>query len=119
MTDDPYASDEFRAWAKDVRAHLLPKLSESALSLTLVPTGETDLKFAIELGLSIMLDKPIIAVVQPGTKVPERLVRVADEIVEARLGGTAEESDQARLKVQAAIEAAMARIEEKATGTDG
>jgi hypothetical protein len=39
-------------------------------------------KFAVELGFSIMLDKPIIAVVAPGTQVPGKLVAVADEIVE-------------------------------------
>lgn len=106
MTDNVYDDPEFKAWARNVRAHLLPKMSESALSLTLVPTGDTDIKFAVELGLSIMLDKPIIAVVQPGTKVPERLVRVADEIVEVQYG-----TPDASAKVQAAIEAAYQRIE--------
>jgi hypothetical protein len=36
----------------------------------------------VELGLSILLDKPIIAVVKPGTRVPNKLVLVADRIVE-------------------------------------
>ena len=33
----------------------------------------------------IMLDKPIIVVVKPGQKVPLKLARVADEIVEGEL----------------------------------
>jgi len=102
MTD--FSTDpEFLAWADRVRAHVLPMIQESALSLSLVPAGETDIKFAVELGLSIMLDKPIVAVVVPGTKVPERLVRVADHIVEV----DDLTSPESRQKLQRAIEAVM------------
>ena len=103
-----YADDpEFREFARHVNAHLMPALSGSAMTVSLVPGGESsvDVKFAVELGLSIMLDKPIIAVVQPGTKVPERLVRVADRIVEADVY-----SEQGRERLQAAITAAMADL---------
>jgi hypothetical protein len=48
-----------------------------------VPKGQTDVKFAVELGFSIMLDKPIIAVVMAGTQVPAKLLKIADEIIEA------------------------------------
>lgn len=102
MTDisqDP----EFLAWAERVRAHVLPMIQESALNVSLVPTGATDMKFAVELGLSIMLDKPIVAVVVPGTKVPERLVRVADHIVEVDDLSRPE----SRVKLQQAIEKVM------------
>lgn len=98
LSNDP----EFKAWAKRVRAHVLPQISDSALTVSLVPEGETDIKFAVELGLSVMLDKPIIAVVQPGTKVPEHLVRVADRIVEADLGDPG-----GAAKIQASIQAAL------------
>jgi len=104
LADDP----DFKAWAERVRAHVLPMINESALTMSLVPTGDTDIKFAVELGLSIMLDKPIIAVVQPGTKVPKHLVRVADEIVEADL-----DNPHGMEKVQVAIEQAYQRIEEE------
>lgn len=79
-----YENDpEFIEWRNRVQADLVPKLEDSAMTISLVPEGETDIKFAVELGLSIMMDKPIIAVFRPGTKIPERLARVADEIVEA------------------------------------
>lgn len=71
-------------WAKRVLDELVPKIEGSTVTISLVPTGETDIKFAVELGLSIMFDKPILAVVQPGTKLPEHLVRVVDRIVEFR-----------------------------------
>lgn len=77
--------EEFAAWAERVQAHVLPAIQTSAATVSLVPDGETDIKFAVELGLSIMLDKPLIMVVQPGTKVPDKIVRVADRIIEADL----------------------------------
>ena len=61
-------------------------LLDSAATVSLVPSAESvDAKFAVELGLSIMLDKPLILVVAPGTRIPDRLVRVADAIVEGEL----------------------------------
>ena len=69
--DDP----EAQAWARHVLKDLVPMVGGSALTVSLVPTGPADVKFAVELGMSIMLDKPVILVVQTGTKIPERLVR--------------------------------------------
>lgn len=79
--DDP----EFIAWQDEVRRDLIPKLEDSGAVVSLVPEGETDVKFAVELGLSIMMDKPIVAVIRPGTKMPSKLALVADHIVEADL----------------------------------
>jgi hypothetical protein len=55
----------------------------SAVGVSIVPTDPdgVDVKFAVELGLMIMMDKPICLVVQPGTEIPAHLKRVADEIV--------------------------------------
>ncbi|GAA1742876.1 hypothetical protein GCM10009809_42090 [Isoptericola hypogeus] len=85
MTDDPFDDPALQEWAHHVREELVPKLAGSALTVSLVPEGDPDVKFAVELGLSILMDKPIIAIVQPGTHVPERLVRVADVILEGDL----------------------------------
>ena len=74
---------EWDDFVDGVRRDALAKISDSAFVMSLVPRGDTDIKFEVELGLAIMLDKPILAVVLPGAAVPERLRRVADEIVEA------------------------------------
>jgi|1185.fasta_scaffold1101077_1 hypothetical protein len=87
MSDDPFDTDESRVWVRHVLDELVPMIADSAVTISLVPNGPTDVKFAVELGLSIMLDKPIIAVVQPGTAVPAHLLRVADELVEVDLSG--------------------------------
>lgn len=85
MTGDPFDDPDWLAYAEHAREDLVPKLRDSAITISLVPEGETDIKFALELGLSVMMDKPIIAVIPPGTKVPSRLLRVADEIVEGNM----------------------------------
>ncbi len=84
MSGDWLEDPEARAWAQRVVDELVPKLTDSALSLSILPeeAGLDDVKFAVELGLSIMLDKPIIIAVVPGRRVPAKLARVADEIVE-------------------------------------
>lgn len=75
---------DYEDWAARIRSELIPMIGKSAFTMSLVPTdgGYGDIKFAVELGVSIMLDKPIIALVVPGVKVPDHLVRVADRIVE-------------------------------------
>lgn len=81
---DPFEHPAARAWAQRVVDEVLPMIRDSAASVSIVPdlAGVTDIKFAVELGLSIMLDKPIILAVAPGRAIPERLARVADEIIE-------------------------------------
>lgn len=78
-----YEDDEqFIAYADQVMRDLVPKIESSNAVVSLAPDGPGDVKFAIELGLSIMLGKPIIVVVTPGRQLPEKLVLVADAIVE-------------------------------------
>jgi len=79
---DPWNDPQAKAWAARVDRELIPKIESSAATISIVPKGETDIKFAVELGLSIMLGKPIILLVVPGAKVPAKLARVADAIIE-------------------------------------
>lgn len=85
---DPFDDPQARAWADEVRTGLIPKMRESAIVVSLVPDDASygDIKFAVELGMSIMLDKPIIAVVPPGVQLPDKLVRIADVLVEGPVG---------------------------------
>lgn len=99
--DDP----ESRAWAQQVLDEVGPMIRDSAATISLVPdnAGLDDIKFAVELGLSIMLDKPIIVGVVPGRQIPAALARVAVEIVELDLDRDYERSS-------AALTAAIARV---------
>jgi hypothetical protein len=75
--------EEFTAWHRE---HTVKAMSDSAYVMSLVPRAEeVDVKFAVELGLAIMLDKPIVAVVQPGVPVPPGLRKVAEAVITADL----------------------------------
>lgn len=82
MRDDWMADPKTRAWGQRVAAELFPKVGSSAVTISLVPSGASDVKFCVELGATIMFDKPIILVIRPGQQLPAKLVAVADEIVE-------------------------------------
>jgi hypothetical protein len=73
---------EFAEFVHAVRTDLVQKMGESAFMMSMMPRGEVDVKFAVELGLAIMLDKPILAVVMPGALINDRMRRVADRVVE-------------------------------------
>jgi len=84
---DPFDDPRWKEYAERVKKDLIPMIKDSKVTLSLVPSdGQPDPKFAVELGYCIMLDKPIIAIVNPGSKVPLKLAKVADEIVEGNVG---------------------------------
>lgn len=94
--------EEDRAFQQAVSEGLVPKMENSAFAVALCPTEgphKVDAKFAVELGVMIMLDKPIIAVVDPGTEVPKKLALVADKIIYAKLT-----DDDAAQKIKEAVE---------------
>ena len=94
----PPERDEWDRFVEHVRRDALAKITDSAFVMSLVPAAEPDVKFAVELGLAIMLDKPILAIAMPGRPVPRRLRLVADRIVEADL-----DTEQGRAIVARAI----------------
>jgi hypothetical protein len=93
--------DEREGWDEFVshfRENVLHELDSSALVMSLVPK-EFDVKFAVELGAAIMLDKPILAVVMPGAHVPEKLRRVVEMVVEVDI-----DTEEGRRTLATAIE---------------
>lgn len=99
------ANPAWRRFVHQIRTDLVPKLEDSGAVVSIVPDGDGDVKFAVELGFSIMLDKPIIAVVPPGRRVPERLVRVADRIVEGNVS-----TDEGRRRLAETLQTVMAEM---------
>ena len=82
-TEEPWLDPEWQAYVTRTQTELVPMIEGSSIGLSIVPTTpeKVDIKFAVELGLMIMLDKPIIMVIRPNQVLPERLRRVADAIV--------------------------------------
>lgn len=87
MTDwtDKLNQKERAEWEEIIRHgedELAPKMKNSAFMLSLVTADDKpDIKFCLELGMAIMLDKPIMAVVLDGAAVPPQLAKIAAEIV--------------------------------------
>lgn len=78
----PEEREDWERFVRHTREHTVKGMMSSAFVMSLVPNGEPDIKFAVELGLAIMLDKPIIAIVMKGASCPERLRSVVDGVVE-------------------------------------
>jgi nucleoside 2-deoxyribosyltransferase len=96
---DEDGREQWDEFVKHVREETVRGMTDSALVMSLVPpAGKADVKFAVELGFSIMLDKPIIAVMLPGAEIPAKLRLVADEIVTADI-----DTEQGQNEVQAAL----------------
>lgn len=76
--DDPSAV----VWARHVLEEMAPNMAESAACISLVPSdGVGDVKFWVELGAMICMDKPIVVVAMGDTVIPPKLALVADEVV--------------------------------------
>jgi hypothetical protein len=101
--DDVWENEDYQAWESYVRQGLIPMLQDTAATISLIPRGETDIKFAVELGLSIMMDKPIIALVQPGMSIPNGLAAVAAEIVEVDIARDPEGSRRSIIEAFARV----------------
>lgn len=92
--------DEFVAYQ---HKHTVKAMESSAYVMSLIPAAEkVDVKFAVELGLAIMLDKPIIAMVQPGVTVPPGVRKVARAVIVADLD-TEEGKERATRMLQVAM----------------
>jgi hypothetical protein len=70
-------------YADRVQKEMVPRLADSSACISIAPFdgGEGDVKYWVELGASIMMDKPIMIVAAPGSELPAKLIRVADLVV--------------------------------------
>lgn len=104
---DPWDDPEAKAWMARAHETLVPMIDSSALSVSIAPQGRTDIKFAVELGLTIMFDKPIIVIAHHEQDVPPKLRQVADEVVVGDLddAGVKDRLQEAITRVYARLEA--------------
>ena len=105
---------QWKAYVTHIRQEVAPKVQDSAMTISIVPKPEdVDVKFAVELGMSIMFDKPLIMCVPHDSALPEHLLRVADHIVR---GNPADPG--VREALLTAINAVGASLGEDWTGDD-
>ena len=101
MNDDPWRDPNMKLWVQNVLDDMVPKMEGSACVMSLVPGNrEADVKFWVELGASIMMDKPILAIVLDEEPIPPKLEMIADEIVRLPEGANLESSEVLAAAVQ-------------------
>ena len=99
---DAYASAEWRDFARNVVADMVPKMKDSALVIGLAaPSAEADVKMAVEIGYCLLLGKPLLIMAAKEGDVHPGLLRAADEVVYGEVQHP---------KTQAAMQAAIARM---------
>jgi len=61
---------------------LVPKMQDSQFVVAIAPgEGDYDLHAAIEIGLCILMGKPLIVLAPDGRVHPEKLLRIADHVI--------------------------------------
>jgi hypothetical protein len=104
---DVFSDPRFVSWAQRMRLYLVPKMESSgSVAFLMGPGGDVDIEQALQLGLCILMGKPLIVVVTDGREVPAKLRAIADHIVE---GDLADET------TRAAMNAAIEAVAEKET----
>ena len=92
---------QMEKFAKRVLHDAVPKIADSGYVIAIAPTrGTEDVKMAVEIGFSILLDKPLIVMVPIGKERHhgEKLLRIADFVVEVDM-----DSEESRIEAQQKI----------------
>lgn len=102
---DGFDSDDFRRYADDMRARLIPKMKDSASVLMIAPSMDEkfDIQFALQIGASILLEKPLILLVHRGRVIPPKLLAIADRIIEVDLNHITMDSFEIQKQIKQAM----------------
>lgn len=80
--DEDIPEEEWQRFENEVREQVVDKMAESALVTTLNPGDRgPDVKLAVEVGMTILLDKPMLLIAKEGDPIPETLERVAYAVI--------------------------------------
>jgi hypothetical protein len=103
--DDPFDSEEYKNWADEMRATLIPQMRESASILMIAPRMDTkfDINFALQIGSAILLEKPLILLVQVGRDIPPKLRAIADRIIETDMNKATMDKDGIQQQIRQAM----------------
>lgn len=86
MADEVWSEDpEVKRWLKHANKSLRPMIKSSTYTIALMTGSDPDAKQAVEVGFMILMDKPLVLAVTPGSVIPRKLARCADAIVEVDL----------------------------------
>lgn len=74
----------FDEWVDHQRSTTIKQMADSSLVVHIVPIRpqELDIEYALQLGASILMGKPIIAIIPAGREIPGKLELVLDHRVD-------------------------------------
>lgn len=103
---NPYENRDFLRWADDMRARLIPKMKDSASVLMIAPDMSTkfDIEFALQIGASILLEKPLILLADKKRNIPPKLRAIADRIIEADLDNVTMDAPEIQRQLKQAMD---------------
>lgn len=71
--------EQFAEFVRHIRSGTAKKIEQSSYVMSFVPTADgVDVKYAVELGLAIMMGKPLILLTTARSDVPPKLRQIAD-----------------------------------------
>jgi len=107
--DDMLHDPRFVEWAQRVDRELKPMILDSSVVVSIYPsTGVSDVKFAVELGFAITLDKPIVVVKSPGQTISRKMAAIADVVVVGDMS-----TDEGRHALTEGITEALSQLHEE------
>lgn len=67
------------------RKDIIPKMRSSAFCMTVLTPDDIDPYLALQVGVALLLEKPLIIVATGNVRIPARVRQVADAIVEGEI----------------------------------
>lgn len=101
------------AWLEEAGKEVLPKIKDSVLSIASYAGSDPNAQSAVEIGFTLLLGKPLMIVVSPGSRVPDGLAKAAYAIIEAP-----GDPEKLTVAIQAVLEQLDAEAEAKEQGRD-
>ena len=82
MNEDVFEHPDVKAMLRHFRDKVLPNIKGSAITAAIVSKHDPDPKMCLEMGASLLLDKPIIVICIDKAQVSQHLRKIATAIVE-------------------------------------
>jgi hypothetical protein len=90
---------DWRKFERHVREKIIPDMRTSQLVMLISPdiSAEFDVRFAVQIGAAVLLEKPLVVIVPAGSVIAPKLERVADRIIR---GDSSTEEGREALRAQ-------------------
>ena len=86
--DDPFAGRDWKKFETSIRRDMIPQMKGSSTVLLIAPDigADFDVRFAVQIGATVLLEKPLLVILPKGRTPPPKLERIADRIIHADPG---------------------------------